>query len=68
MTFEEHYSDAVERGLPDTATNRTYAQAFWDTALCEASAGCLDRGKIRDGRECLDAISKLHTWAREVPA
>ena len=68
MTFEDFYAERLAAGLTDTAANRTLCQAAWDTALCAASAACLDKGKIREGRECLDAISKLHTWATQQPS
>ena len=64
MSFEDFYTERLAAGMPDTAVNRSLCQAGWDTALCAASAACLDRGKIRDGRECLDSISTLHTWAK----
>ncbi len=65
MSFEEFYAERLAAGMPDHAVNRTLCQAAWDTAVCAASAACLDRGKIREGRECLEAISRLHTWEKK---
>lgn len=62
MTFQEFYRERLASGLSDNAVNYTLCQATWDTAICAASASCLDKGKIREGRQCLDAISNLHTW------
>lgn len=62
MTFAEYWQEMTGRGFEDTATNRTLAESAWDAALCAASAGAHDRGKIKDGQAIMAAISKLHTW------
>lgn len=63
MTFQDFYAERLAAGMPDTATNRSLCQAAWDTALCAASAACLDKGKMREPQAIHAAISNLHTWS-----
>ena len=63
MSFEEFWADMVGRGTPDHAVNRTLVMAAWDAALCAATAGAFDAGKLRPAGEMMRGISALHTWA-----
>ena len=62
MTFEDYFSRTTAAGRVN-ANSREICQQAWNAALCAAAAACLDKGKIRDGHACLQAISDLHTWA-----
>ncbi len=64
MTFDEFWQERVMKGTPDTAVTRTLAQAAWDTALCAASAGCFDSGKLVQPVTIQQRISDLHSWVK----
>lgn len=63
MTFQEYWQEQITRGMPAAPADKSAAMAAWDTAICSASAACLQRGKPADAHTIHAKISALHTWA-----
>jgi len=62
VSFEEFWQYVVGRGTVDDAVHRQLAANAWDAALCAATAGAFDAGKLRPAGEMMRGISALHTW------
>lgn len=63
MTFEEFFTNAVERGM--NPTHRPAMLCAWDAAVCAAQQGCQVRGKLKTNEEIYEMISEMHSWVKK---